>query len=505
MNADLQAPAADGAVRCHPPQEQWPALARSNRLAANAGQVGGLPRQEWQALARAEFAVAAGQSLDPAAPWIATGHQPELFHPGVWLKSFAVARTAAAAGGVGLHVRTDNDLAAALRLNVAGPAGIPASVPLDLGSQECPWEERRADDLVFFLDFPARAAEFAGDLSATPTPALSQGFRARLLADPEVPLGELFADGRQSVERAWGVANAEAPLSRLCGGEAFNRFTADVLRAPVDFAVLFNRLLADHQRVHRVRSKNHPASFLGLNTDFDRCETPFWGWTAKEPRRRPVEASIDQGRIRLHCGDLEAPLGSDPHEDLAALPFKLRPRALLTTAFLRLGLADLFVHGLGGARYDTLTDELLRHWWKLEPPAYAVATGTLRLPHAPALEPLAAELRAARQRARSLRWNPDFHLPEHLAEAEALAPALERKAELLEAEPPDRAARRARWREFRAVGDQLRPYVTGELAAAERAAAAAADRHATARLLASREFAWCLHPETRLRAFLQPH
>ena len=39
-----------------------------------------------------------------------TGHQPELFHPGVWIKNFAAASIAAASGGVGLNLIVDNDI-----------------------------------------------------------------------------------------------------------------------------------------------------------------------------------------------------------------------------------------------------------------------------------------------------------------------------------------------------------------------------------------------------------
>ena len=500
MSSIPAAPTADGGQLCDPPLAAWGELAERHRSDVR-GTIGGMPRKDWRRLARRDFAAAAGVDLDPERTWIAAGHQPELFHPGVLLKSFAVDAAAKRWGAVGVHVRTDNDVATALRLAVAGPTGMVASVPLDAGSAELPWEERRADDLVFFLDFPERAAEFAGSLAETSVPGLWQGFRTRLLADPEVRLGTLFADGRQAVELAWGAKNVEAPLSKLCAGEAFRRFAADVLARPAEFAAEHNQALADYRRKHRLRSRHHPAA--DLTTAAGWTETPFWGWTAREPRRRPAQALAEGSRVKLRCGGMEAELGGDPAGGLAGLPFKLRPRALLTTAFLRLGLADFFVHGLGGGKYDALTDELLRRWWKLEPPAYAIVTGTLRLPDAPALPPLEAALRQGRRLARSLRWNPDAHLPDHLADSDALAPALGRKAELLEADPPPGPARRARWQGFRAVAELLRPFVSGELKTAEMEVAVAAERLAAARLRASREFAWCVHPQEPLRRFVR--
>ncbi len=51
----------------------------------------------------------------PATPasldrMVVTGHQPELFHPGVWVKNFAVAGLARQSGAVGLNLIVDNDI-----------------------------------------------------------------------------------------------------------------------------------------------------------------------------------------------------------------------------------------------------------------------------------------------------------------------------------------------------------------------------------------------------------
>jgi hypothetical protein len=49
---------------------------------------------------------------------------------------------------------------------------------------------------------------------------------------------------------------------------------------------------------------------------------------------------------------------------------------------LRLLVADQFVHGIGGGRYDQVTDELISRHFKLEPPRFAVTTATLYFPGA---------------------------------------------------------------------------------------------------------------------------
>ena len=53
---------------------------------------------------------------------------------------------------------------------------------------------------------------------------------------------------------------------------------------------------------------------------------------------------------------------------------RLRPRALVTTMYARLMLADLFLHGIGGAKYDQLTDLIIRQFFDVQPPRGAAVT-----------------------------------------------------------------------------------------------------------------------------------
>ncbi|MFN9917551.1 MAG: hypothetical protein ACK53L_33510, partial [Pirellulaceae bacterium] len=54
-----------------------------------------------------------GQHLNqPLAdrPLILSGHQPELFHPGVWFKNFLLSSLAARHQAVALNIQVDHDL-----------------------------------------------------------------------------------------------------------------------------------------------------------------------------------------------------------------------------------------------------------------------------------------------------------------------------------------------------------------------------------------------------------
>ena len=59
--------------------------------------------------------------------------------------------------------------------------------------------------------------------------------------------------------------------------------------------------------------------------------------------------------------------------------WKVRTRALTTTLFARLFLGDLFIHGIGGAKYDELGDEVARGFLGAPPPPFLTLSLTLWL------------------------------------------------------------------------------------------------------------------------------
>jgi hypothetical protein len=77
--------------------------------------------------------------------------------------------------------------------------------------------------------------------------------------------------------------------------------------------------------------------------------------------------------------------------------------------YARLVLSDLFIHGIGGAKYDELTDLIIRRFFGIEPPAYITATATFRLPiERPQVT--IADVRSAARRIRETRYQPESFL-----------------------------------------------------------------------------------------------
>jgi hypothetical protein len=186
--------------------------------------------------------------------------------------------------------------------------------------------------------------------------------------------------------------------------------------------------------------------------------------------------------------------------DLGKRGFKVRSRALTNTLYARLFLCDLFIHGIGGGKYDEVTDAIIRRYYGVEPPAYLVLSATLLLP-LPRYP--AGDCRRLHRLARDLYYNPQRHLDGGARSRPEIAELAARKEAIIREEPVDRRGRRERFRQIRDLSERLRAAVEGDLAGARRAAdgcEAAAQANA---ILMRRDYPFVLYPESTLRPFCE--
>jgi hypothetical protein len=511
-----RAPAEDGAVLALPPLEEAGRLLAENRrrLGAPDRTVAGRPWKDQQSQARFAAVAAAraylGTRGEPApdfagARLILAGHQPELFHPGVWVKNFALNGLARRHGLTPINLLVDNDTVKTTALRIPAPAAVesghPHAVlePFDRWSSEVPWEERPVIDPDLFAGFGDRATAL---LRPWGYGAMLPAFWAEVRREVERTLlvGERFAAARRTFEQRWGCHNLELPVSVLCGTEPFAWFAADLLADLPRFHAAYNDCVHEYRRRHGIRSRNHPVPDLAEQDGW--LEAPFWGWRAGAGRRGRLFARPRPDRIELRVGgDVWPPLPA--REPVAAWGererrgLKVRSRALTNTIYARLFLSDLFLHGIGGGKYDELTDDLIRRFYDLEPPEFLIlsATRLLPLPSAPVRPD--DERRLARD-LRDVHWNPQRHLPPDGPRLEALAA---RKAALITERPSDPVGKRERFLALRAATEELRaPLADDERRLREELAATHRRLEANA-VMRRRDYAFCLHPEESLRPF----
>ena len=527
--ARYRAPAESGQKLIAPPWSELGDVASANRTwrAGTDLEIGGQPLQDFATDARRELLSRAADyvaTYHPAAvkspslalddgPLILTGHQPEMVHPGVWLKNFAAGALAESKGGRALNLVIDGDACRTTAIRV--PTGTPAeprfaSVEFDRPAEKVPWEERRVVDRDVWHSFAERVQDATGSLLSErlldqwwPT-AIERG-------ETTGRIGAGLAQARHLAEIAWGHDNLELPQSQMCQTAAFRQFACHLFLHLPRLVDAYNAALCEYRRMHRIR--NHAQPVPNLASIGPWLQAPFWIWSAADPRRRAVYVRREPTRLvlsdqRSFERSLSLVKGGDPASAVAELGrwedegIKLRSRALITTMFARLAVADLFIHGIGGAKYDEATDAICQRFFGTPPPRFAAISGTLRLP---IIHPGVDES-AVRRLQQALR-DLDFH-PEQFVAADGRAAGGE-LAETISAEkqrwiaagktPQNAASRHAA---IVAANRNLQPFVADRRSQVESQLAALMKQTRANRILGSREFSFCLFPRHILEQFL---
>ena len=456
-----------------------------------------------------------------ARPLVMGGHQPELFHPGVWLKNSVLDAYARQVGGTAVNLVVDTDRCG--RASVDVPVGTPAEahvepVPFDAAAGEMAWEERPVLDHSCFESFGERAATLLAPL--VPDALLRRWWplvvdRAR----ESHRLGLAIAQARHIVEERFGLETLELPVGELVRLPTVMVFTGWLLAHARLLHDAYNESLAAHRRARRVRGHGRPMPDLAVRHDSagEWIEVPWWLWSREDPRRRRVFASASPGALAL--SDLETvrvelPIAPDtlPSKWIDALSrmeehgIRLRPRALVTTLLARLLVADVFVHGIGGSAYDSITDDIVRRLIGSDPPRHAVVSGTLRLPlqHVfPGIEVAdpAGELAALERTLRDIAYHPERHFVPGEELPAAVRDLVAAKRAWVETVPTPALARR-RCHEIRSANARLTGHAASLVRSLE-ARVVGLKRAVKAReILGARTHPWCFFPEKMLREFL---
>jgi len=535
----LSAPRADGGVLIDPDWSAIPELIERNRAATMAaesvviaGQI--LPRFVNRARGMLLFRAAAYTKCyrdvsDPSDAslrrFLLAGHQPELFHVGVWAKNFALAQLAKETESVTINLVIDGDTLKSPSLRVPTDSQEEPrveNVPFDAATDEIPWEERSVVDPALFESFGRRAAKtiqpFIGE------PLLNRVWPKIVEATKRTGrIGLGIAQARHALEGEWGLETLEFPQSRLCDMAEFQMFAWHLLSELPRFVEIHNRTLVEYRKQQNIRSAHHPVPALESAADW--LEAPLWIWTSEAPQRRRLMVRRVDGELeltdrahvtfRLPLSGADAPgKAAEIFAEQAKRGVKIRSRALITTMYARLVLSDLFIHGIGGGTYDELTDLLIARFFQVDPPSYVVATATRRLPIATDLSAtLTSQEPPDVAAVRHKLWELTHH-PERLIDlaslpsgelASRVAAMIGRKHALTAANlaplPPGESARN-RCHAIRKVNAGLQEFVAGERERWTRRLAEAQGQQRAQAILGSREYSAFLFPEDDVRDFL---
>ena len=283
--------------------------------------------------------------LPDSRPVIATGHAPMRWHPGIVTKFMA------------MRVLSQERQATPLVLNIDTVAGDPGliEVPfLDADGLPCSSTFRlfeSSPELGLGMQPATEPVDLQwlsslADFDITPLERYAESIRT---AGSDLSLASQLMRAQLNMARRWAGRPTVLPASRLlktaCGRWLLDRMQRDSMRCA--------------QAYNAAVSVDPDAGIRPL--DMDAGELPLWEIRSAD-RRTARRQDLDESN--------------------------LLPKALVTTAIMRLAGCDLFIHGTGGARYDALMESWIREWLGLEVMPFMVATSDVRLP-LPGLEDIA--------------------------------------------------------------------------------------------------------------------
>ena len=404
-----------------PPLSEWPALisqapaAPSSTAAISiSGDLRTRARRELQELVgslqeehRAALA-AFGSSVQPPAwklktPLIIAGHQPVLYHPGILLKTLLARDLAAVLGGtaINLAIDTDEGDCGALSFPLSATGGLRRESTSLSGSPGVFFAQQLAEpeQLQHSTRRLSTALGQMGRDSSGVARAMELYLRAASTRPGErsLPLPTLNCLARALLTGTLMVP--EVPLSALSRIPAVLEFFRQCVQQSDTLVPQYNETLAAFRTERKIKNPANPFPSLAISDG--RTELPFWIVDPGRPSREV--AHLADGDHATVCGSSGARFRL---EELSSggpdAPF-LAPRGMLITTTFRVLFADLFIHGLGGGKYDRCTDIFIRDTFGLAPSPFTVASGTVRL-----FRPEVArydELKALFESLRSLRAN----------------------------------------------------------------------------------------------------
>ncbi|MBA7627740.1 hypothetical protein ES703_35207 [subsurface metagenome] len=401
-----------------------------------------------------------GEKINPAYQYIIqSGHQPVFFHPGIWIKNIflnELLKSPLMDKSLGLNIILDNDICKDLNFSLPALSSNgnlrveEVSFLYPTLTPNLPFEEYPCPFLKLITKF-TRDIIHGLKLLESENKDILNNFKnfARCLENSSRfcsrnhkrgNLGEFLGLARRLYEQEIEPACLEIPFSQICSSDEFLSFFLEITKNIESFSKIYNNKLDEYRKLFKIRNRAHPSP--NLMTKENLIEIPFWIWKEGDQRRKIFILREEGGNYLYNdsCGKIFL-IEKDGVKSLFSLKtllkkrgLKIRPKAFLLTLYNRLFISDLFIHGLGGAKYDLVTDEIIREFFKVEPPHFLVISCTLYLDFKSYPGSSGFKISTLKKKMRDLEFNPERYideLPLTKKEKIRIREQVKRKAELI--------------------------------------------------------------------------
>lgn len=286
---------------------------------------------------------------------IMTGHQPDFIHPGILFKDVLTGKIANDLGATAFHLIVDTD-----------QVGMDFTLPVKKGDffhlEHFPFHKREHNIYKYVRIASEDIQKLA--LIRSKLESLDSVIPQKILINAMQTIESLLVEAKER-DYIYQVTEIfrnqfihenkiniiDIHLSDLIKTNGFKLFVEKIRARLPEFRNFFNLQLKEYRHLHKIKNKAQPVPDLKEN------EMPFW--------------IVDQEGNRQHMlADSEN--------------LNIIPRANTLTMFLRLFIADLFIHGTGGGRYEAVSNDTLNFFFGTQGAPYIIASATMNLIPPPA-------------------------------------------------------------------------------------------------------------------------
>jgi len=442
---------------------------------------------------------------------IATGHSPILAHPGVMIKHGLVNSIAKKVKAIGINIVVDNDACHDDCLNIPDINGPDSSVerveflPSPYNLYNLAFEDIRYTDSTQLTAFKESVLKVlhSPDMKKT-----FEDFMNPVISLSKETLGftDLFTCARHAFLLKFGIGNLEVPVSLISETEPFLNFFLCITANARSFVNIYNAKLAEYRRLKKISSRANPLPDL-MEKGYV-VELPFWIWSEGESRKSLYASVADNSRISVICEDkiiehFDFGENSSSSEnlnrlgDLISKGIKIRPKAIVNTMYSRMFLSDLFIHGIGGAKYDLVTDEIIREFFGVEPPAYATVSATLHLPYKP-FNVSNDDVTALKHVIKDMGYNPDKYASGEIMEDAGMKSMVSEKKELIAGEAHNSEEKHRAFERLKELNDLMKEEIRPLVEEKENELEDLEKRLKYNSIVTNREYPFCIYPESIL-------
>jgi len=446
---------------------------------------------------------------------IVTGHQPIWHHCGILAKNLATAQCAKNVSGCAVHLVLDHDVCETAMLfprQTNDGSWHFESLELESNQNPVPLEFRPPPQTTKIQALIDKVADTNQNRFCTEL--WSENARYRLLRAHHLKnIADFTTYSQAMLNSVLGLNITYLPVSLLAQSNAFLHFAASIIRDAAHFANSYNKAISQ-QTKHESQDPQKTIPPLTTNTPKAMTELPFWLFSPEGRRTSLFVTSNKSDQIAIgttstQVANLDAKCVSGETDllknSLVESGYRLRPKAVSLTLFARLYLADLFVHGIGGARYEHVTDYILRHYYQIEPASFAVATATARLPLSDRAGTALETITQLKQKIRNVKYSPEKFIQASLQRQEPVKSLITTKNRLIETSKNRRLqsdTRKLAWRSISQVNKELSKYTEASHHNLEKSLKSVEYKQKSSRVLNYREYFFGLFPKKMLRELI---